>query len=237
MLWLGVVIALDDHVCQLWPKPSPAGVLAGSLGLTFLLTLSPWLFTEQNGYIKFLLLPIIMFVLASLNRPVAGWKLFKAPLLISLLLPLSGAIQVLSSPLQNRLTAFLAWTFLYGLGFQPTLSGKQIFLDSSIVAVETPCNGIEQLIFSVSMIVIFQLIFPLEKRFNIFLAIVGAAISATALNVVRIALLAFFTTWPDNGGRPAFDFFHGSGGTIFSLLAAGVAGWIYVLLLDRELAE
>lgn len=236
LLWLGVLLALDDHIRQLWPRPSPAGFFAGSLGLAILLALSPWLFREQDGYIKYLLLPIIMFVLALLNRPVTDWALFKAPLLIALLLPLSGAIEVLSSPVQNRLTAFLTWTFLTGAGFQPILNGKQIVFDSGIVAVETPCNGIEQLIFSVSMIVIFQLIYPLDKRFHIFLAVVGAALSATALNVVRIALLAYFTTWPDNRGLPAFDFFHGSGGTIFSLLAAAVAGWIYVSLLERELA-
>jgi exosortase/archaeosortase family protein len=237
LLWLGILIALEDQLPNLWPKPSPASFFAGALVLALLLSLSPWMINEQDGYAKYLHLPVIVFALALLSRPIGNWQLFKAPLLISLLLPLSGAIEVLSSAILNRLTAFLTWAFLYGLGFQTTLSGKLILLASSGgVRVETQCNGIEQLIFSVSMILIFQLVFPLQKRSNLLKALIGAIISAVAINVGRIALLAYLTTWPNNSGKQTFDFFHGTGGLLFSLIAAAVAGWIYITLLDRELA-
>jgi hypothetical protein len=167
LLWLGIIISLEDQLPNLWPNPSPVSFFSGSLVLALLLSLSPWFINEQEGYAKYLLLPVIVFALALLSRPVRNLQLFKAPLLISLLLPLSGAIEVLTSPVLNRLTALLTWTFLYGIGFQSSLSGKQILLSSGGVTVETPCNGVEQLIFSVGMIVIFQLVFPLVNRSNL----------------------------------------------------------------------
>jgi exosortase/archaeosortase family protein len=236
LLWLGVLIALEDQLPNLWPKPSPASFFCGSLVLALLLSLSPWLINEQDGYVKYLLLPGIWVALTLLSRPVGNWQLFKKPLLISLLLPLSGAIEVLTSPVLNRLTALFTWVFLYGLGVQSSLSGKQILLSSGSVTVQTPCNGVEQLIFSVSMIVIFQLVFPLENRSNLLKALIGAILTAVAINVLRIALLAYLTTWPNDSGIQAFDFFHGTGGLLFSLVAAVLAGWIYLTLLDRELA-
>lgn len=102
------------------------------------MSLSPWFINEQDGYAKYLLLPVIVFALALLSRPVRYLQLFKGPLLISLLLPLSGAIEVLTSPVLNRLTALLTWILLYGIGFQRSLSGKQILLSSGGVTVETP---------------------------------------------------------------------------------------------------
>ena len=236
LLWLGILIALEDKLSNLWPQPSPTSFFVGALVLALLLSLSPWFINEQDGYAKYLFLPVIVFALALLSRPVGNLKLFKNPLLISLLLPLSGAIEVITSPVLNRLTALFTWTLLYGLGFQSSLSGKQVLLSTGGVSVETPCNGIEQLIFSVSMIVIFQLIFPLEKRSNLLKALIGAILTAVAINVMRIALLAYFTTWPNKSGMPVFDFFHGTGGLLFSIIAATLAGWIYITLLDREFA-
>ncbi|MCP9929798.1 archaeosortase/exosortase family protein [Cyanobium sp. AMD-g] len=236
LLWLGVFITLEDQLHNLWPKPSPASFIFGSLVLAFLLSLSPWLINEQDGYIKYLIFPVILVALALLSRPAGNWQLFKKPLLISLLLPLSGAIEILTSPILNRLTALLTWVFLYGLGFQSSLSGKQILLSSGGVTVETPCNGVEQLVFSMSMIVIFHFVFPLDNRSNLLKALIGAILTAVLINVLRITLLAYLTTWPNKSGIPAFDFFHGTGGLLFSLVAAFLAGWIYLTLLDRELA-
>ncbi len=235
LLWLGIAISLEDKLANLWPKPSRFSFFAGAILIALLLTLSPALISFQAGYIKYLLLPGSICALALLSRPLQQWHLFAAPLLISMLLPIGGAFAVLSSPIQNRLTALLTWAFLYGLGFQAGLSGKEISIGSAGVIVQTNCNGNEQLIFSIGMVVIFQLIFPLKQRGHILAAFGGAIVSAYAINTVRIALLAYFTTWENRSGMPAFDFFHGHGGLIFSLIAATVAGWIFYRLLDQEL--
>jgi exosortase/archaeosortase family protein len=234
LLWLGILIALEDQLSNLWPKPSQASFFAGALILALLLSLSPWMINEQYGYVKYLLLPIIVVSMAFLSRPLGDLQLFKNPMLIAILLPLSKSIEVVISPVLNRLTALLTWILLYGLGFQTTLSGKDVLLQSGGVQIHTPCNGSNQLIFSVSIIIIFQLIFPLQKGFNIHKALIGATLSAIALNVLRIALLAYLTTWPNRSGMPAFDFFHGHGGLLFSLVASAIACWLYVTLLHSE---
>ena len=57
------------------------------------------------------------------------------------------------------------------------------------------------------------------------------------VNGVRIALLAYCTSWPNQAGMPAFHFLHDSyGSLLFSLVAVSIVGWIYLKLLDRELA-
>ena len=236
LLWLGIAISLEDKLANLWPEPSRLSFFAGTILIALLLTLSPALIIFQAGYIKYLLLPASICALALLSRPVQQWQLFAAPLLISLLLPIGGAFAVLSSPIQNRLTALLTWVFLYGLGFQAGLSGKEISIGSAGVIVQTNCNGNEQLIFSISMVIIFQLIFPLKQRGHILAAFGAAIVSGYVINTIRIALLAYFTTWEDRSGMAAFDFFHGHGGLIFCLIAATIAGWIYYRLLDQELA-
>ena len=159
LLWLGIAIFLEDKLANLWPEPSRFSFFAGAILLALLLTLSPALISFQAGYTKYLLLPGSICALALLSRPVQQWQLFAPPLLISLLLPIGGAFAVLSSPIQNRLTALLTWAFLYGIGFQAGLSGKEISIGSAGVIVQTNCNGNEQLIFSISMVIIFQLIF------------------------------------------------------------------------------
>jgi hypothetical protein len=58
-------------------EPQPSQFFSGSLVLALLLSLSPWFINEQDGYAKYLLLPVIVFALALLSRPVRYLQLFK----------------------------------------------------------------------------------------------------------------------------------------------------------------
>jgi hypothetical protein len=56
-------------------------------------------------------------------------------------------------------------------------------------------------------------------------------------NVVRLSLLAYFTSLKGQLGGVLFDFFHDSHGSlIFSLISASFVGYLYLLALDRELS-
>jgi len=123
LLWLGILISLEDQLPNLWPKPSPASFFAGAVILAFLLSLTPWIINEYPRIPRYLLLPVIVFALGLLSRPVGKLQLFKNPLLISLLLTLSGTVRILFGSFLTKLTALLSWTFLYGIGFQAALSG------------------------------------------------------------------------------------------------------------------
>jgi cyanoexosortase A len=237
LLWLGIWMALEDQGPSLWPRPSRASAFGGTLLLVLTVARSSLATNTQDRFI-YLVLPLLAIGLALLNRPPGQWRRFWKPLAIALLLPLSRLITNGVLPgILVPVTAKLAWALLYALGFRAFLDGAEVQLGSGGVLVFGACAGIEQLIFTVSVVVIFLLLFPLERLLHIALVITASIVGAVLVNGVRIALLAYCTSWPDKAGMPAFTFLHDSyGSLLFSLVAVSIVGWIYLKLLDRELA-
>jgi len=237
LLWIGVWLAIEDHGPRLLPRPSGISSFAGVLFIALTLVRGVWVSNDQDHF-AYLLLPLLVFSLALLNRPPSQWHIFWKPLIIATLLPLSRLItNGLLAPLLVQLTAKLTWTLLYALGFRAFLHGAEVQLGSGGVLVAGGCAGTEQLNFTVSVVVIFLLVFPLERFLHIALVIAASIVGAVLVNGVRIALLAYFTSWPNQVGMPAFHFLHDSyGSLLFSLVAVSIVGWIYLKLLDRELA-
>ena len=237
LLWLGIWMALEDQGPSLWPRPSRASAFGGTLLLVLTVARSSLTTNTQDRFI-YLVLPLLAIGLALLNRPPGQWRRFWKPLAIALLLPLSRLITNGALPgLLVPVTAKLTWVLLHALGFRAFLDGAEVQLGSGGVLVFGACAGIEQLIFTVSVVVIFLLLFPLERLLHIVLVITASIVGAVLVNGVRIALLAYCTSWPDKAGMPAFTFLHDSyGSLLFSLVAVSIVGWIYLKLLDRELA-
>ena len=62
-----------------------------------------------------------------------------------------------------------------------------------------------------------------------------AVLSALVVNAIRIAILALLVSMRNQAGMSAFEFLHDSyGGLVFSLIAVGILGWFYTMLVDRE---
>lgn len=237
LLWLGIWIALEDQGSRLWPRPSRASAFGGTF-LLVLTVLRSSLITNNQDRFVYLVLPLLAIALCLLNRPPGQWRRFWKPLAIAMLLPLSRLIANGALPgLLIPVTAKLVWALLYAFGFRAFLHGAEVQLGSGGVLVSGACAGIGQLIFTVSVVVIFLLVFPLENWMHIGLVIAASIVCAVLVNGVRIALLAYFTSWPNQTGMPAFDFLHESyGSLLFSFVAVSIEGWIYLKLLDRELA-
>ena len=237
LLWLGIWMALEDQGPSLWPRPSRASAFGGTLLLVLTVARSSLATNNQDRFI-YLVLPLLAIGLALLNRPPGQWRRFWKPLAIALLLPLSRLITNGALPgLLVPVTAKLAWALLYALGFQAFVQGAEVQLGSGGVLVFGACGGTEQLIFTVTVVLIFLLLFPLERLLHIGLVIAASILCAVLVNGVRIALLAYCTSWPNQAGMPAFHFLHDSyGSLLFSLVAVSIVGWIYLKLLDRELA-
>lgn len=236
LLWLGLWIALEDQAKVLVPRPSRTSAFAGALVIALTLVRGGWISNDQDRFI-YLVLPLLVLGLACLNRPLAQWRQFGVPILIALLLPLSRLITGLLPAFLNPLTAKLTWALLYSLGFQTVLVGDEVRLGSGGVSVLGPCSGVEQMIFTLSVVVIFLLVFPLLRRRHIVWVLLASIALAVGVNVARIALLAYCTSMPAKSGMPAFDFLHDSyGSLLFSLLAVSLEGWFYLKLLDRELS-
>ena len=84
--------------------------------------------------------------------------------------------------------------------------------------------------------VIFLVAFPLRSRLGKLLIIISAPIIGFIVNSLRISLLAVFTSLNSDSGRHLFDFFHEQAGSlIFSGLAVFLLGYLYLIILEREL--
>lgn len=239
LLWLGMLISLEDRLPLLWPKPSKTSAFAGFLLVTLVLIRGS---SIVHHYDKFspLALPFIALGLCLLNRPLGDWKLFHQPLAIAFLGPaftLIGYFLVWSlGSIMPNLSAFFTWLLLYGLGHKATVSGQKVLIGSGGIDVYQGCAGLDQIKFSLLIIAIFLIVFPLRKGSNIFLVLVASAPIAITCNVARLALLAYFSSWVNGQGMRLFDFFHESHGSlIFSMISASLVGYLYLKVLVREL--
>lgn len=234
LIWFGVVIALEDQMPALWPRPSRFSFFFGSVLLTAVLWRGSYI-TSVHDRFTLVLLPLSLISLGLLNRPISRFRLFIVPLLISLLFPLGLRVLDLADYLQG-ITAQLSWLILTGLGFESIVSGNQVILPSGGVTIMGYCTGVDQLMICLVVAAIFLLVFPLRLWYHRLLAVSISIIAALSINAVRISILAWLVSLPNRSGMDAFGFLHDSyGGLVFSLVAVGIFGWCYTMMVDREI--
>lgn len=239
LLWLGILISLEDQLQSLWPKPSRFSAFLGSWLLALVIVRGS-LITNLDDKFLSLAPPLLILGLGLLNRPIADWGLFnKALLITSLWLFYTPVVLLLSwslGPVAMKLAAQLTWFLLYIFGFSVSLSGQIVSLGHGGIAVIQSCAGLEQITFLLFVTFIFLTIFPMQKIENILLVLFSSFPIAFTCNIVRLSLLAYFTSWPNSSGLSLFHFFHDSTGSqIFSLIAASIMCFFYLLILDRDL--
>lgn len=236
MVWFGCVIALEDQLPALWPRPSRFTLLVGGGLLAAVLWRGSWI-TSVHDRFTYLLLPLLLVALALLNQSGRQLRICLVPLVITLLFPLGLRLLTLADHFKG-ITSMLSWLILASLGFNPLINGNKISLPTGAVSIAGYCTGVDQLAICLVVAVIFLLVFPLRRLHNQLAALLVAAAAALGVNAVRIAILALLVAVPERGGMKAFEFLHDSyGGLVFSLIAVGIFGWFYTLLVDRELAE
>lgn len=236
LIWFGCTIALEDQLPLLWPRPSRASLLVGGVLIGFTLWRGGWLLNQEDRFI-YLMVPLLVAGLALLNRPFARLRPFLVPGVIGLLFPVGYRLSALH-PYLERPTAQLSWLLLTALGFEPALSGREVTLPSGGVSITGTCTGIDQIVVSLVVVLIFQMVFPLRSWWRRLLAMAIALVSAVLVNAVRIALLALLVAVPEAWGEQGFEFFHDSyGSLVFSLIAVFILGWGYTKLIDQELSQ
>ena len=142
LLWLGLVVSLEDQRHLLWPKPHSGSFFAGAAILAAMLVRGFWISNDQDDFV-YLILPLITVGLALLVRPITQWQIFRTPLIIALLLPLSRIFTAVLPPILNPLTAHLTWAGLYSLGFQASLNRAEVRIGDGGVTVLGPCSGVD----------------------------------------------------------------------------------------------
>lgn len=236
MIWFGCVIALEDQIQSLWPTPSRLSLCVGGSLLSAVL-LRGSLITSVHDRFTLLILPLSLVSLALLNKPIGKVKMFVIPLLITLLFPIGVRILELANYLKI-VTAQLSWLILAAFGFNPVVTDNQVMLPSGGVTITGYCTGVDQLMICLVVAAIFLMVFPLRNWYHRIIAIGVSIVAALLINAIRIAILALLVSLPSRSGMSAFEFLHDSyGGLLFSLFAVGIFGWVYTLLIDREIAS
>jgi cyanoexosortase A len=140
------------------------------------------------------------------------------------------ALATAISLLTAKFSAFLLWCS----GFQVSLQGVYINLPTGSVKVYSGCSGMESMTYLLGLSVICLVMFPIQRRKQIFVPIVAVAVGFF-LNGVRIA---FLTVLIASLNKQAFDYWHeGEGSLIFGMIAVMIFGFFYLFLLRQEEPE
>lgn len=113
-------------------------------------------------------------------------------------------------------TAKYAHTLMWYLGFLVEREGTKLIMPTGAVQVYGGCSGLEAMIVTLKVAVLFLLVFPttLKQKFAV-PAI--AALSAFIINGFRVIFLAYLVSKKDTA---SFDYWHGAGGAqIFSMIS------------------
>lgn len=239
IVWGGALICIEDLVEELTPRPS---FLSLSLGVLLILySLYRTSQVSSSDSFLYILAPISGLGIALIANPLRKLWLFRDALLTLSLLPLFLIVQiVVTTYVTNNLsllTARFVVLWLSLLGLTPIrLEGITVFVNGGAVQVMHECNGFEMIMQMFITSVIFLLAFPLRSRLGRLLVFLLAPAIGFIVNSLRISLLAIFTSMNSELGKSLFDFFHEQAGSlIFSGLAIFLLGYLYLLLLDREL--
>jgi cyanoexosortase A len=129
------------------------------------------------------------------------------------------------------LTAKYAHTLMWYLGFLVERKGTQLVLPSGAVDIYLGCSGLEAVIVSVKVAIIFLLVFPTRLREKILVPTI-AVLSAFIINGFRVVFLAYLVSKQDNAG---FEYWHGErGAQIFSMISMTILSTYCQILMERH---
>lgn len=230
LFWLAVYSLLWDRRQELKFKSELWATLLGVLLIGWTLFVSRSIPTgKENSLLS--IAPFIFSVGVSLIASgFFGLKQFKGELLIIFFLGIPRVIlQFLLdiSPLTAKVSSF----FLHYLGFQVFLDGVFIHLPEGTVKVYEGCSGIESVTYVLGLSVICLIMFPIAKKFQIFVPFIAIFVGFM-VNTVRVVLMSILV---DMGENKAFLYWHeGDGSLVFGLIAVMIFGGFYWLLMNQS---
>jgi cyanoexosortase A len=239
LVWGGALICMEDQIEELRPRPSLLSLLLGITLIIYTLYRTSTIFNSDS--FLYFLVPVAGLALSMMVLPFHEISRFKDSLLVLCLLPCFVIIQILVATYVTDdlsiLTARFVIFWLGVLGIAPVkLVGDTVYTTGGAVQVMHECNGFEMIMQMVITSIIFSVAFPLRSRLGKLLVLTSSPLIGFIVNSMRIALLAVFTSFNSPTGLSLFDFFHEQAGSlIFSGIAVFLLGYIYLLILEREL--
>jgi cyanoexosortase A len=235
LVWAGAYICLEDRLPLLRPSPGRGQLLLGLPLVLWVLARSA-LASHWDGLL-FAMAPVGGLALLLLGVPWRQRRHCREALLCLLLLPAYALVmRVLPEQPLSLASAMGAGSLLSSLGVGVHVEQRSVLLSGGGVTVLGPCNGLDLIAQLVSVAVLFQLAFPLRGwRSRGLLALVTPLVG-WGTNVMRVALLATIAGGGQGKGTALFDFFHDQAGSLlFSGVATLTLGWVYLVLLERQL--
>ena len=236
LIWAGALICLEDRLARLRPQPAPLQLLLAMPLLLWVL----WR-TGLAGHwdgVVFAMAPVAGLALVLLGMPWRQCHLARESLLCLLLLPVYPLLlRVLPELPLSVAGAQGAGALLSCLGWAVRVQGRMVLLPGGGVQVLAACNGLDMIAQLLCVTTLFLLAFPLRSwRSRIAILLLTPWIGWFT-NVLRLALLAALAGVGQGKGTFWFDFFHDQAGSlVFSGLATLLLGWVYLRLLERQLA-
>ena len=239
LVWGGALICMEDQIEDLKPQPSFPSLLLGTFLVLYCLFRTSSIFNSDS--FLYFLVPVAGVGLTLMVTSFREVLRFRDSLFILCLLPIFVVIQILVATYVtddlSLLTAKFVLFWLGILGISPVqLMGDTVYTSGGAVQVMHECNGFEMIMQMVITAIIFLVAFPLRSRLGKAIIIFSAPLLGFIVNSLRISLLAVFTSLNSGSGRYLFDFFHEQAGSlIFSGLAVFLLGYLYLIILEREL--
>jgi len=235
LVWAGAYICLEDRLPLLRPRPGRGQLLLGVPLLLWVLVRSA-LASHWDGLL-FAMAPAAGLALLLVGVPWRQRRHCRDALLCLLLLPAYALVmRVLPEQPLSLASALGAGTLLSSLGVGVHVEQRSVLLSGGGVTVLGPCNGLDLIAQLVSVAVLFQLAFPLRGWASRCLLALVTPLLGWWTNVMRVALLATIAGGGQGKGSALFDFFHDQlGSLLFSGVATLVLGWMYLVLLERQL--
>ena len=230
----GIYFYIEDLKLEIKKKKK----LSFFLGLIFLsLTIiRSFLLNSVEDKYYYLNLPLGIFALIAILKPVNKLVDLRNIFLLSLLLPLRRLFFFISINFMMPLTKYLTWFVLFMLGKNPISYDKSLFINDVEVRILKGCAGVDNLFFVISTLTIYMFIFRLREKYNIFFIIVTSFLVSIIINIFRNSIIALVVSSNKSYKDYLYNFLHDSYGSLFfSFISVTIVSLIYFCLLNKEL--
>jgi cyanoexosortase A len=235
LVWGGAVICMEDQIETLEPRPSFYSLVLGTILLVLILARTAVVLHWEG--IVFAVPPFAGLGLALLCLPIRQLLRLRDSLLTLLLIPsYSLLMRVLPEEPLSLMTAKVAGLLLQFIGYDVAVQGRSVIIPGGGVKVLAECNGLDMMSQILCVSIVFLLAFPLRSNLSRIFLLLSAPIVGLLSNSFRIAVLTLCTSFGSGKGSPVFKFFHEDAGSlVFSGIAVFVFGWLYLVVLEKEL--
>ncbi len=217
---------LSDKRQKLQFNSNLLSIVMGAALLGFLLLQS-----IKNPGEKFVgFFPLFSFIgLCTLASGLQEWRQYRQELIVFFFLGLPRLALALIPNLLAPITASFSAYLLWYTGVQVALQNNNIIrLPNGGVEVVPSCSGLNLMLYMLGVSVLFLVLFPTRQHQRIILPLVAMGLGFV-VNGVRVALLAIFSTYPDQG---IFEYWHSQGGAlIFVCIAVVLFGGLCFIFL------